>query len=196
MLGKAVIKGAKQKTVLDPTPSVLLEATMTNTKAIDDLLASYTTGPTPKLPGVALIAIRTSGASSRTPSLPWHRYSLFTPSQPLPNTGAIIYSSSSGPIAINSSKSFTTKTPCFVASMGKLPTVIAVLQCVERGQIKLDDEVESILPEVKEMDVFEGFDEDGKPKLRKAKGKITLRYVFSLFIGEPVCLDYFIKGCS
>jgi CubicO group peptidase (beta-lactamase class C family) len=59
--------------------------------------------------------------------------------------------------------------------MTKLMTTVAAMQCVERGLIGLDDDVSSVLHEWKDAEILDGFDESGKPKLRKAKNKITLR---------------------
>ena len=57
-------------------------------------------------------------------------------------------------------------------------TALSVMQCVDRGQLKLDDDVTAILPELKDLDILEGFEEEsGKPILKKATKKITLRYV-------------------
>jgi CubicO group peptidase (beta-lactamase class C family) len=64
-----------------------------------------------------------------------------------------------------------------MASMTKLMTSIAVMQTVERGLISLDDDVSNVLHEWKTPDILEGFDESGEPILRKAKNKITLRYI-------------------
>ena len=55
---------------------------------------------------------------------------------------------------------------------------IAALQCIESGQIGLDDDVSEILSELKEPDILEGY-EDGseKPTLKRAREKITLRQI-------------------
>ena len=59
-------------------------------------------------------------------------------------------------------------------------TAIAVLQCVERGLLKLDDDVTSILHELKDLQVLEGFEErSGKPILTKRTNPITLRSVLT-----------------
>jgi CubicO group peptidase (beta-lactamase class C family) len=64
-----------------------------------------------------------------------------------------------------------------MASCTKLMTTIAALQCVERGQIGLDDDVSTILPEVKDLQIITGFEEGtDKPTFKKAENKITLRY--------------------
>lgn len=63
-----------------------------------------------------------------------------------------------------------------MASCTKLMTTIAALQCVERKQVRLDDPVASILPELKEPDIITGFkDGSGEPTYEKAKTAITLR---------------------
>ena len=56
-------------------------------------------------------------------------------------------------------------------------TSIAALQCVERGLLKLDDDVSGILPEFEEIKVLTGFDGAGQPVLRRAERRVTLRCV-------------------
>ena len=69
----------------------------------------------------------------------------------------------------------------WIASCTKLMTCISVLQCVERGVLNLDDDVTGILPELKDMYILTGFDEEtGKPLTRKATRNITLRYAEEL----------------
>jgi len=63
-----------------------------------------------------------------------------------------------------------------VASFTKLMTVIAVLQCVERGQLNLDADVAPILPEVGKYGVITSFDDAKKePVLTPKASYITLR---------------------
>jgi CubicO group peptidase (beta-lactamase class C family) len=64
------------------------------------------------------------------------------------------------------------------ASCTKLLTSIAVLQCVERGQIGLDDDIGELITEFKDAKIMTGFEgEEGneKPVLKDVEGKITLR---------------------
>ena len=63
-----------------------------------------------------------------------------------------------------------------LASMTKLMTSIAAIQCVERGLWKLDDDVASILPELAALPVLDGFDEAGKAKLHPRQKIISLRF--------------------
>ncbi len=72
----------------------------------------------------------------------------------------------------------TLETTFWIASCTKLLTSIAVLQCVEKGLIGLDDDVAPILHELKGIQILKGFDPtSGKPILQTAKKAITLRYV-------------------
>ena len=55
-------------------------------------------------------------------------------------------------------------------------TSIACLQCVERDQIGLDDDVSSVLTELRDAHILGGFqEENGEPILKKAKNIITLQ---------------------
>lgn len=61
-------------------------------------------------------------------------------------------------------------------------TSIAALQSVERGLVALDDDVSGVLHEFKDIEIITGFDEDGKPILKRAERKMTLRYVTGLLL--------------
>lgn len=63
-----------------------------------------------------------------------------------------------------------------MASCTKLMTSISAMQCVERGQIRLDDDLSSICPEFKDIQILSGYEEGtDNPILKKAENKITLR---------------------
>jgi hypothetical protein len=65
-----------------------------------------------------------------------------------------------------------------MASCTKLITAIAVLQCVERGQFTLDEDVTRLLPELKEIEILKGFDKStGKPIMVIPTKVLTLRFV-------------------
>ena len=66
-----------------------------------------------------------------------------------------------------------------IASMTKAVTGVAAMQCVERGKLALDQPAGEIMPELAEPQVLEGFDADGKPILRPARRKITLRMLLT-----------------
>jgi methyl acetate hydrolase len=66
-----------------------------------------------------------------------------------------------------------------IASMTKAVTGVAAMQCVERGQLSLDQPAGEIMPELANPQVLDGFDADGKPRLRPARRKITLRQLLT-----------------
>ena len=59
--------------------------------------------------------------------------------------------------------------------MTKLITSVAALQIVDQGHIGLDDDVGSVIPDLKGLDILEGFDENGLPKISKQTIPVTLR---------------------
>jgi CubicO group peptidase (beta-lactamase class C family) len=66
-----------------------------------------------------------------------------------------------------------------IASMTKAVTGVAAMQCVERGQLALDQPAGEIMPDLADPQVLEGFGADGKPQLRPARRKITLRHLLT-----------------
>jgi len=65
----------------------------------------------------------------------------------------------------------------WLASLSKLSTAVAGLIAVDQGLVSLDANVRDIVPELADLEVLEGFDDDdeGKPRLRKCTAPITLR---------------------
>lgn len=62
--------------------------------------------------------------------------------------------------------------------MTKLVTSVAAMQVVERGLVGLDDDLGSILPQLKNRDILVGFDGAAKQGVfKESTNKITLRYV-------------------
>ena len=47
------------------------------------------------------------------------------------------------------------------------------MQCVDRGLIGLDDDVTQVTPELKDIKLLTGFDEDDKPLLHNLQHKLT-----------------------
>lgn len=71
-------------------------------------------------------------------------------------TGREIYHNAVGRASFDSNTNLVTSDSlCWIASMTKLVTAVAVMQLVERGLISLDDNVCEIIPELKNMKVFE-----------------------------------------
>ncbi len=67
----------------------------------------------------------------------------------------------------------------WIASMTKAITAAAAMQCVEQGKLSLDAPIASVLPALAKLQVLEGFDADGKPRLRPARGAVTLRHLLT-----------------
>lgn len=79
----------------------------------------------------------------------------------------------------------TGDTTFWIASCTKLITSIAALQCVERGQLNLDDDVSPILQELAAPDILGGFNEQtGEPILKKAQKYTTLRQLLTHSCGS------------
>ena len=84
-----------------------------------------------------------------------------------------------------------------MAEKKQLLTTIAVLQCVEKGLITLDEPVGRILNEFTEPEILTGFDNSGKPVTHKASTPITLRKMITHTSGmgypevNPLLLRYY-----
>ena len=73
----------------------------------------------------------------------------------------------------------TLDTVCWIASMTKAITGTAAMQLVERGELHLDEPASSVLPNLADAGVLEGFDRDGQPVVRPARGQISLRHLLT-----------------
>ena len=88
------------------------------------------------------------------------------------NDGGIVYEGAFGP-------SITADSVFWIASMTKAITATAAMQLVEQGKLRLDQPMGKLLPQLESPKVIDGFDADGQPKLRPAKGEITLRHLLT-----------------
>ncbi|OAX83440.1 hypothetical protein ACJ72_02203 [Emergomyces africanus] len=108
-------------------------------------------GPGRVLPGVVMIAANSDGDTLYSKSFGY---------------------TAAGPI--------TADTPMWFASCAKLITSVAFMQCVDKGLVDLQENVERILPELSDPDVLYGFDEGtGEPLLRKANKKLTFGHLLT-----------------
>ena len=73
----------------------------------------------------------------------------------------------------------TLDTVCWIASMTKAITGTAAMQLVERGELHLDEPASRVLPNLAEAGVLEGFDGDGQPVVRPARGQISLLHLLT-----------------
>ncbi|CAG9943108.1 unnamed protein product [Clonostachys rosea f. rosea IK726] len=72
----------------------------------------------------------------------------------------------------------TESTMSIIASMTKLMTSVAVLQCVEDGKLDLDQDVKPLLPDIGKHGILTGFDGD-TPVLEPNTTPITLRLLLT-----------------
>jgi methyl acetate hydrolase len=91
----------------------------------------------------------------------------------------VIYQGAFGKRDLGNPEAMTLDTVFWIASMTKAITGAAAMQLVEQGKLSLDGPIGKTLPEIAEMQVLEGFDASGKPKLRPAKRPITLKHLLT-----------------
>lgn len=87
----------------------------------------------------------------------------------------VTFETAQGLRAAGGEAAMTPDTVFWIASMTKAVTSVAALQLVERGRLSLDGDLVGLLPEFADLQVLEGFDEAGTPRLRPAKRAPTLR---------------------
>jgi len=97
--------------------------------------------------------------------------------QAIDRNGKVLNSTASGVRGLDDKHPMTMDTTFWIASCTKMVTSIALMQLVEQGKADLDsaDQLEKVVPEMREVKIIEGVDENGKPKLREKKNRITLR---------------------
>ncbi|MBR1194188.1 beta-lactamase family protein [Bradyrhizobium sp. AUGA SZCCT0240] len=67
----------------------------------------------------------------------------------------------------------------WLLSLTKAFTAAACMQLVQQGRVHLDQEASTILPQLAEPKVLEGFDGNGQPRFRPAKRPITVRHLLT-----------------
>jgi methyl acetate hydrolase len=91
----------------------------------------------------------------------------------------IIYENAFGKRDLGKDDAMTTDSVFWIASMTKAVTSAGAMQLVEQGKLSLDEPIGKVLPDLASAQVFEGFDADGKAKLRPASKPITLRHLMT-----------------
>ena len=87
----------------------------------------------------------------------------------------VTYEHAAGLRGVGGSAPMDTATLFWIASMTKAIVSVAALQLVERGKLSLDGDLSELLPDLKDLEVLEGIDPTGAPRLRPARGVVTLR---------------------
>jgi methyl acetate hydrolase len=86
-----------------------------------------------------------------------------------------IYEGAAGKRRLDRDSDMTTDSVFAIFSTTKAITGTAVLQLVEEGKLDLDAPAKNYAPEIGKLQVLEGFDADGNPKLRPPKRDVTTR---------------------
>jgi len=87
----------------------------------------------------------------------------------------VIYEGAAGKRVLGQDADMTTDTVFSIWSTTKAITGTAVLQLVEEGKVDLDAPAKAYAPEIGKLQVLDGFDDAGKPRLRAPKRDITTR---------------------
>ena len=95
------------------------------------------------------------------------------------NADGVIFEGAFGTRDLATGAPMTTDTVVWIASMTKAVTGACAMQLVEQGKLSLDGDIGKVLPELGRVQVLEGFDADGKPRLRSPKRGITLRHLLT-----------------
>ncbi|MES2027863.1 MAG: serine hydrolase domain-containing protein [Pseudomonadota bacterium] len=99
----------------------------------------------------------------------------------------IIYRGAFGKRDVSKDTTMTPDSVFWIASMTKAITAAAAMQLVERDKLTLDAPLTTVLPDLAETQVLDGFDVVGTPKLRPPRQPITLRHLLTHTAG--FCYD-------
>jgi methyl acetate hydrolase len=91
------------------------------------------------------------------------------------NADGVMFEGAFGTRDLATGAPMTSDTVVWIASMTKAVTGACAMQLVEQGKLSLDGDIAAVLPELGRVQVLEGFDAGGKPRLRAPKRGITLR---------------------
>lgn len=90
-----------------------------------------------------------------------------------------IYEGGFGERVLGGGAAMTPDTVVWIASMTKAVTGAAAMQLVEQGKLDLDAPAGNVVSHLGEVEVLEGFDDSGQPKLRAPKRPVTLRHLLT-----------------
>ena len=85
-----------------------------------------------------------------------------------------IYEGAAGKRELGKEAAMTTDTVFALFSCTKALTGVAVMQLVEERALGLDDPAKEYAPEISDIQVLEGFDADGEPRVRPPKSDVTV----------------------
>ncbi len=85
------------------------------------------------------------------------------------------YEGAAGERLLGSGRAMTADSVFAIFSTTKAIAGTAVMQCVEEGKLDLDAPAKNYAPEIGKLQVLDGFDADGKPRLRAPRRDVTTR---------------------
>lgn len=85
------------------------------------------------------------------------------------------YEGAAGERELGTGQEMTPDTVFCIFSCTKAVTGVTVMQLVEEGVLGLDDPAKEYVPEIAEIQVLEGFDADGEPRVRPPRSDVTVR---------------------
>ena len=91
----------------------------------------------------------------------------------------VVYEGAFGKRRLDAEPAMTADTVFRIASMTKAVASVALMQLYERGKFGLDQPAVEILPELGSVEVLDGFDGDGQPRLRPAQRPVTPRQLLT-----------------
>jgi len=95
------------------------------------------------------------------------------------NDSGIVYQGAFGRRAVDKPDPMTPDSVFRIASMTKAITATAAMQLIETGRIHLDQPISELLPFTRDVQVLEGFDDAGQPRLRAPKQTVTVRHLLT-----------------
>ena len=87
----------------------------------------------------------------------------------------VIYEGAAGPRAVGRPEPVTAESIFRIASMTKMVCTVAALQQRDRGNLAFDAPVDTYCPDFADLRVLDGFDDDGRPRLRAPAHRATVR---------------------
>jgi methyl acetate hydrolase len=92
---------------------------------------------------------------------------------------AVVYDGAFGKANVGTDAPMATDTVFWLLSITKALTATAYMQLIELGRLHPEDDASKYLPELAAPMVLEGFDTDGKPRLRPAKRATKVRHLLT-----------------
>lgn len=90
-----------------------------------------------------------------------------------------VYAGAFGAREFGADADMSLDTVVVLASMTKIVTSVAAMQLVEQGRIGLDEPLGARIPELAVVQVLDGFNDDGTPRLRPPRRLVTLRHLLT-----------------